>query len=91
MGVPHLAIKTDNMQGLETAVDFVKNNTLDIRQQIAQKKIDYSKKIYAAFDKIDEVIAATKIHIESLSSNDPEHEVNDEKPSDEPKYTKYTT
>lgn len=89
MGVPHLAIKTDNMQGLETAVDYVKGNLLEIRKQITTKKIDYSKKIYAAFDKIDEVIETTKIYLQSLINDDTEHEVKEEKPSEQPKYTKY--
>lgn len=55
-GLPYLAIKTDNLGNIDTAVNYVKENLLQLNKHIAEKKNEFIGKISQAFDRISDVI-----------------------------------
>lgn len=55
-GLPHLAIKTDNLGNIDSAVNYVKDNLLILNKQIAERKNEFIGKISQAFDRISDVI-----------------------------------
>lgn len=68
-GLPHLAIKTDNLQSLDTVINYVRDNTALVSKHIAERKTSFIGKISRAFDRISDVIIDIQKENSELNNN----------------------